>query len=99
MKKYEDRKGAKIRGVLNPRHSVTVCRAKLQKKLQLSALGIHFFICKAEASTHTFEKLCHMAQTVFSYRSKNKPHRIDMSYNFRSAATAGKCFDTTELNL
>lgn len=95
-------KGQRPGMVLNPRHSVTVCSAKSQKKLQISAPTLHFFTSKSKASTCVFEKLCCIAQAVFSSGSKNKPHRIHMSYNFRSAAAAaaaGKCFDITELNL
>lgn len=41
-----------------------------------------FFISKVDPSTCTFEKFCHMAQTVVSSRRKNQPHVIQMSYNF-----------------
>lgn len=67
MKKYDNRKrGWRPRLVLNPRHSVTVCSAKSQKKPQLSALILNFFNLQSRAfNTCIWKTLLHATSLFF----------------------------------
>lgn len=61
-----------------PWHSIWVCSTNPPKQLQLSTHIPHFFLPRVAPSTRSSEKLCHIAQPIFSSRRRNQPHVIQL---------------------